>query len=224
MEYGFSESKASLIFGTPHIPKEKWCLTLGQLDSLQTLGWPETLLWKQFLQCPRIKRMPRREERDFLSQSPGHQSLNYTGVPQTTLIRGTQRDKTESFMSQVGDSGIHNSFMRPQKKGNDKTLAKQSFDFLSKDWSQRLWSLSSPRYRVKHRNLRALRMVNRTSSNKTSLVTLEGASYGWSSPSTTIRGPNPWHIFQYRPDLIGKFPWELRTSHALPSARLLGQR
>ena len=102
-----------------------------------------------------------------------------------------------------------------------RALAKQSFDFLSKDWSQRLCSLGWPRCRIKHRNLRALRMVNRTSSNKTSLVTLEGASYGWSSPSTTIRGPNPWHIFQYRPDLIGKFPWELRTPHALPSAHLL---
>jgi hypothetical protein len=57
--------------------------------------------------------MPRREERDFLSQSPGHQRLNCTDVPPTPLIGGTQRDGTGYLMSLVGDSGIQSSFIRP---------------------------------------------------------------------------------------------------------------
>ena len=42
-----------------------------------------------------VKKMPRKKERDFLSQSLGHQSLNYTDVPPTPLIGGTQRDRKD---------------------------------------------------------------------------------------------------------------------------------
>jgi hypothetical protein len=57
--------------------------------------------------------MPRRKEMAFLSQSPGHKSLNCTDVPPTLLIGGTQKDETGSLMSQIGDSGIQSSFLRP---------------------------------------------------------------------------------------------------------------
>lgn len=74
---------------------------------------------------------------------------------------------------------------------------------------------------VIHEDLRALRMINRSPRNKTFSVALEDTSSGWSSPTSTTQGHNPWHICSCRLDFIEKFPWEFRTQQALPTAHLL---
>jgi len=123
-------------------------------------------------------------------------------------------------MSQVGDSGIHNSFMRPQKKGNDKTLAKQSFDILSRNWSPRL-ALWTGQGVGETWGPQETENGQWNPYKKEVLGDPWRCLLYWSSPTCTTQGHNPWHIRRYRPDLTGKFPWELRTPHALPSAHFL---